>query len=164
MKGRNPIPLMIDFQDGGDCLKGGKVRGEYDSGSNNDWSHNSASHTAPTEQCTPGCQGSWLGDRYCDKACRHVDCGMDAGDCGTDALLAGVPGVHAYQGMNTLDPANLSSTGAHPMAIYLNLSTVFPGENDTIVDAVHDGYAAFPQQHFAFSPTLSVSVVVSVSR
>lgn len=37
-----------------------------------------------SDYCGPGCLNSWLGDRYCDSACRTPDCGYDAGDCGTE--------------------------------------------------------------------------------
>ncbi len=36
------------------------------------------------DYCNQGCLNSWLGDRYCDTACRVSDCGYDAGDCGTE--------------------------------------------------------------------------------
>ena len=36
------------------------------------------------DYCNQGCLNSWLGDRYCDTACRVHDCGFDAGDCGVD--------------------------------------------------------------------------------
>ena len=40
--------------------------------------------TGSSDHCSPGCLDSWLGDRYCDSACRTLDCGYDAGDCGVE--------------------------------------------------------------------------------
>ena len=31
--------------------------------------------------CAAGCQGSWLGDGYCDAACNVSECAFDNGDC-----------------------------------------------------------------------------------
>lgn len=33
--------------------------------------------------CSSGCANSWIADKYCDTACNNVECGYDAGDCGT---------------------------------------------------------------------------------
>lgn len=34
--------------------------------------------------CNEDCTDTWLADRYCDKACNVLECGFDAGDCGTE--------------------------------------------------------------------------------
>ncbi|PIK39204.1 putative N-acetylglucosamine-1-phosphotransferase subunits alpha/beta-like [Apostichopus japonicus] len=36
--------------------------------------------------CSNGCANSWVADKYCDTSCNNVDCGYDAGDCGTTNL------------------------------------------------------------------------------
>jgi hypothetical protein len=43
--------------------------------------------------CVPGCPDSWIGDKYCDRACRNVQCGMDAGDCGIQELKDNLYGI-----------------------------------------------------------------------
>eukprot|EP00662_Eupelagonemidae_sp_cell21_P042208 gene42208-20399_t len=35
----------------------------------------------PVPNCADGCIATWLGDKYCDKACNVSDCEWDAGDC-----------------------------------------------------------------------------------
>ena len=49
--------------------------------------------TDTLDVCSTGCLNNWLGDRYCDAACRVPDCGYDAGDCGTEQWA----GLASYQ-------------------------------------------------------------------
>ncbi|XP_077401631.1 N-acetylglucosamine-1-phosphotransferase subunits alpha/beta isoform X1 [Vanacampus margaritifer] len=37
--------------------------------------------TWPIPNCAEGCQGSWIKDGYCDKACNNSACDWDGGDC-----------------------------------------------------------------------------------
>ena len=38
--------------------------------------------------CSAGCPDTWIGDRYCDRACNVPACGFDATDCGTVDMTA----------------------------------------------------------------------------
>eukprot|EP00058_Branchiostoma_floridae_P023700 XP_002609190.1 hypothetical protein BRAFLDRAFT_125953 [Branchiostoma floridae] len=98
--------------DGGDCLGG--------TGAGSNQLHGGGQDAgASVMYCNPGCANNWLADRYCDQACNVLECGFDAGDCGTanfDKLtkIDLQPDVHLYH----------LKEGEHLM--YFNLSAVFP--------------------------------------
>ncbi|XP_078683763.1 N-acetylglucosamine-1-phosphotransferase subunits alpha/beta-like isoform X1 [Branchiostoma floridae x Branchiostoma belcheri] len=109
--------------DGGDCLGAAgagpnQVHGiGQDSGAN-------------IMYCNPGCANNWLADRYCDQACNVLECGFDAGDCGTvnfDKLtkIDLQPDVHLYH----------LKEGEH--LVYFNLSAVFP-EGTSVTEGKYD--------------------------
>ena len=71
-----------------------------------------------TDQCNSGCINTWLGDRYCDNACRVKSCGYDAGDCGTENWNELFSIQVKKSGGDYITP--LGTT-----AMYLNFSDVF---------------------------------------
>lgn len=74
--------------DSGDCTN---VTGQMQMG----WSWSGSFGDTPAEvapHCSAGCLDTWLGDRYCDRACRNAECGMDAGDCGMELVYENVHG------------------------------------------------------------------------
>ena len=58
------------------------------------WWWEDSNKNAPNfdKYCSKGCPDSWVGDKYCDRACKTADCGMDGGDCGLNEVFANVPG------------------------------------------------------------------------
>ena len=50
-----------------------------------------------SKNCAPGCPDSWIGDKYCDRACRNAACGFDAGDCEIGELYKDLYGVALTQ-------------------------------------------------------------------
>ena len=38
--------------------------------------------------CSAGCPDTWIGDRYCDRACNVPACGYDGTDCGVTDMAA----------------------------------------------------------------------------
>ncbi|XP_052801171.1 N-acetylglucosamine-1-phosphotransferase subunits alpha/beta-like isoform X2 [Mya arenaria] len=81
--------------------------------------------------CHSGCANNWIADRYCDTACNVLECGYDAGDCGTDKYtnMYGImldPDIHRY----TL-PSGLGYG-------YFNLTHLLPDKNTTLKDAFYD--------------------------
>ncbi|CAI8026125.1 N-acetylglucosamine-1-phosphotransferase subunits alpha/beta, partial [Geodia barretti] len=100
---------MCDW-DGGDCH--GATRYGWRGGA-----AHSPFYSPSRETCHSGCLNNWLGDRYCDQACRVPDCGYDAGDCGTekwDTLYSVVP-----------RPNHTHSIPAGVTAMFFNLSSYF---------------------------------------
>lgn len=131
--------------DGGDCLaKNAEAAAAGHDGGGGGGNNNDAYTTAkPLETCVVGCSDIWLGDKFCDKACEKPECGMDGGDCGMDALKGNIPGVRAYQGMPMIVPATLVPEGSpRPQSIFLNMSEIFGGENDTIAEGLYDSTSA----------------------
>uniref|UniRef100_T2MCA8 N-acetylglucosamine-1-phosphotransferase subunits alpha/beta n=1 Tax=Hydra vulgaris TaxID=6087 RepID=T2MCA8_HYDVU len=63
--------------DGGDCIN---VKNSVNSLIH---SMNANGNQVVNSYCSNGCANSWLGDRYCDGNCNTIECGFDAGDCGT---------------------------------------------------------------------------------
>ena len=129
--------------DGGDCTA---KNAEADAAGHSSDGRNNFGYGAtekPLETCVVGCSDLWLGDKFCDKACEKAECGMDGGDCGMDALKEHIPSIRAYQGMPLIDPATLVPEGsARPQSIYLNMTDVFGGENDTIAEGLYDSTSA----------------------
>eukprot|EP00039_Didymoeca_costata_P011413 m.160069 g.160069 ORF g.160069 m.160069 type:complete len:1577 (-) comp15166_c0_seq2:5-4735(-) len=121
--------------DGGDCLKD-ENKAIHEAGINTDYT------PMRDIQCIDGCADNWLGDKFCDKACKHPQCGMDAGDCGTDSLVGSVPYVYVYEGMPAIDLMGVQEnfTDGEPVpALWLNLTAVFGNQNTTsIADGVYE--------------------------
>lgn len=71
------------------------------------WPHG-ANDANYVPQCSSGCLDTWIGDRYCDRACRNPECGMDAGDCGIELVYENIGGVTLnYSLVHTIvDPEN----------------------------------------------------------
>jgi UDP-N-acetylglucosamine-lysosomal-enzyme len=102
--------------------------------------------------CASGCPDSWIGDNYCDRSCRHVECGMDGGDCGVDTVF------NSVLGFDPIHPANTTTTTTETetektlvievpeydaeekpiLAAYFNLSSLV-GADSEIIDASHTG-------------------------
>lgn len=86
--------------DGGDCANqtapgvGGGANGQQHA-----FNHYAPPHgnwyqpMAHAQYCSRGCPSSWIGDKYCDRACKSAECGFDAGDCGIELLVEGLHGV-----------------------------------------------------------------------
>ena len=81
-------------------------------------------------KCRRGCPAAWLGDGTCDERCNVVDCGYDAGDCGSFL------GVLPSQENGTIDIPRGSTGG------YADLSRDF-GENCTFLRAHFVGAPEF---------------------
>lgn len=89
--------------DNGDCANATSAT----SGPSFGWPHaqNDANYVP---QCSSGCLDTWIGDRYCDRACRNPECGMDAGDCGIELVYDNIGGMTlASSQIHTIvDPEN----------------------------------------------------------
>jgi hypothetical protein len=101
--------------------------------------------------CSRGCPSSWIGDKYCDRACKVVECGMDAGDCGLEVLVESVHGAVVESGQTEL------SLPVGVPAFFLNLTNMV-GEG-RITDGTHDKddmvrTATISQQHKVMIITL----------
>lgn len=129
--------------DGGDCKNASRPSyGGYSppSGSENRWwnsfSSSSSSSSSWTDRlsryCTPGCPDSWIGDKYCDRACENALCGFDGGDCGIDVIAEGVNGTALSMEHNG---TVLNLPGNSP-SYYFNF-TPFVGSSK-ILDGSHD--------------------------
>lgn len=46
------------------------------------------SYTSPytSRYCSAGCPDTWIGDRYCDRACNVAACAFDGADCGIENM------------------------------------------------------------------------------
>jgi len=80
--------------------------------------------------CARGCPDSWVGDRYCDKMCRNVDCGFDAGDCGVEVMYSDMVGYNITPNTTLIHLPN------NTYSVYFNLSNVVG--NSSITDGSHD--------------------------
>jgi len=75
--------------DNGDCL------GKNGTTPTNTYSSTYSGRTSSqTRYCSTGCPESWLGDRYCDKACNNINCAFDSGDCGFDEVYSNLNGFN----------------------------------------------------------------------
>lgn len=107
--------------DAGDC-DGSKARSQ--GGWAGAWSADN------TGYCHTGCANNWIADRYCDTACNVLECGFDAGDCGTEKYdklygLVLLPNQTHY-----ILPAGLN-------LVYFNISHLLV-DNNTITKASYD--------------------------
>jgi hypothetical protein len=94
------------------------------------WYNNQARTGDAGAFCALGCPDTWIGDRYCDRACNLRECAFDAGDCTTERMSTEL--FHA-----TVLPTTtfLPMPAGHP-AVYLNLSRLV-GTND-ITEGFHN--------------------------
>jgi len=120
-----------DF-DGDDCKNG-----TVSTGSQSNWNpaggnrgFNNNNNNRDGKYCSPGCPDSWIGDKYCDRACKTVECGWDAGDCDVSELYQKVLGYSI-----SADTALIDVPKGTP-SVYFNLSSVV-GDHK-IVDGSHD--------------------------
>eukprot|EP01113_Clastostelium_recurvatum_P003511 TRINITY_DN1152_c0_g1_i5.p1 TRINITY_DN1152_c0_g1~~TRINITY_DN1152_c0_g1_i5.p1 ORF type:complete len:1635 (-),score=329.21 TRINITY_DN1152_c0_g1_i5:43-4947(-) len=123
--------------DAGDCANvtsasssrwsytGGSSRGNtYSYTSNTDYSNRYKNY------CAKGCPDTWIGDKYCDRMCKNLECGFDAGDCGTEDIFGSMYGLDITLQSTHFDlPDGLES-------IYFNLTSIV--QNGTITDGSHD--------------------------
>eukprot|EP00054_Salpingoeca_dolichothecata_P026886 m.194338 g.194338 ORF g.194338 m.194338 type:complete len:1063 (-) comp25794_c0_seq7:1091-4279(-) len=122
--------------DGGDCLgKDSKVGGQA-----NQW-NGGGGVQAVLPYCSQGCADSWMGDRYCDRACNVAECGFDTGDCGLEPILEGSVELQLFPSDRYLSQAALFVKDKPPRSVYLNLTKTF-GTNFTITEATHDNAEA----------------------
>ena len=77
-----------------------------------------------SDYCYKGCALNWVGDRYCDGNCNHLECAFDAGDCGTQnfKLLFS----HTFE-KNVFKGKQHTFIKAPPgtLAMYLNFTNIF---------------------------------------
>ena len=81
--------------------------------------------TYTSRYCSSGCPDTWIGDRYCDRACNVANCGYDGGDCGTTDLEANLFHVN----LSSLGPDHgpiVVPPGRMAFFINLNESYVLP--------------------------------------
>jgi hypothetical protein len=113
------------------------------------------------------CNYQWVGDKYCDKACQTLDCGYDAGDCGTEKMTANMVSVEV-QSNTTLIEVNATEP-----SLLLNLTALYPKGQITAASHSNEALvaAAAVSQKFAvltvvFSANYdgnNASVVISLS-
>eukprot|EP00240_Pyramimonas_obovata_P005088 CAMPEP_0118946922 /NCGR_PEP_ID=MMETSP1169-20130426/45097_1 /TAXON_ID=36882 /ORGANISM="Pyramimonas obovata, Strain CCMP722" /LENGTH=418 /DNA_ID=CAMNT_0006893023 /DNA_START=105 /DNA_END=1357 /DNA_ORIENTATION=- len=118
-----------DF-DGGDCKYAKKKASKQPSpwGGGDSWGGYAPSREwrpkKASSSCNPACSSKWVGDHHCDAACKNVECGYDAGDCGLELMKEHMLGVH-------LDPDNMTQlvvqVGGGNRSMYFNLTSIFPG-------------------------------------
>jgi UDP-N-acetylglucosamine-lysosomal-enzyme len=126
---------LCDF-DGGDCLNAtANTRG------GNWWWNNNQSGGKFDKYCAPGCPDSWIGDKYCDRACRHADCAMDGGDCGVEAVYNNLVGFSVEQNSSSIEvPLEVNATSGSKMiaAVYFNLTRLLNNADAEITEASYD--------------------------
>jgi hypothetical protein len=66
---------------------------ETDDVAGSGWQWNAPGLT-DTQYCSVGCPDSWIGDKYCDRACRNRNCAFDAGDCDVEEIYKSVHGYN----------------------------------------------------------------------
>ncbi|XP_045176047.2 N-acetylglucosamine-1-phosphotransferase subunits alpha/beta-like isoform X2 [Mercenaria mercenaria] len=81
--------------------------------------------------CHSGCANNWIADRYCDTACNVLECGFDAGDCGTDKYS------HIH-GMMLLPNQTLYSLPPGQYTGFFNLSYILSDKNTSLHNAYYD--------------------------
>lgn len=146
--------------DNGDCANSTASNGATNFG----WPHAQASGDY-IPHCSAGCLDTWIGDRYCDRACRNPECGMDAGDCGIDLVYNNIHGlaltpsqVHIISNPETAPPSTSNvlaqvpviKVGDHANAGHdLDLASVFYFNLSSIVES---GYSVIESAYS--NPTL----------
>lgn len=81
--------------------------------------------------CHTGCANNWIADRYCDTACNVIECGYDAGDCGTDKFDQ-LPGFMLTYNQTVYDLPKGKSNG------FFNLTTILSEKDSFIHSAYYD--------------------------
>eukprot|EP01133_Synstelium_polycarpum_P003476 gene3476-3966_t len=56
----------------------------------------------PKSYCSRGCPDSWVGDKHCDRMCKNIECGFDAGDCGPEIMYTSMLGYNIVNQIMTL--------------------------------------------------------------
>ncbi|KNC48218.1 N-acetylglucosamine-1-phosphotransferase subunit beta [Thecamonas trahens ATCC 50062] len=119
--------------DGMDCVNVTSTSRYSSWWSGSSWSSSSSSAARYSSYCAPGCPDSWIGDRYCDKACTNEACGWDATDCGVDRMVnEGMFGVEA-----TDASAFPLTVPPHTPAMFVNLTLLF-GHDGHVDEGSHD--------------------------
>jgi len=117
--------------DGEDCKNATSTTGSQSwNGGNNRYNNNNNNNNKDSKYCSAGCPDSWIGDKYCDRACKTVECGWDAGDCDVSELYQKVQGFTISRETTLIDVPKGSPS------VYFNLSGVV-GEHK-IIDGSHD--------------------------
>jgi Stealth protein CR2, conserved region 2/Stealth protein CR3, conserved region 3/Stealth protein CR4, conserved region 4/Stealth protein CR1, conserved region 1/LNR domain len=105
----------------------------YDSASQDGGSGSNAWADRQAQYCAKGCPDTWIGDKYCDRACQNAECGFDAVDCGVEQLFGELFGID----LATNESTALSFIVPNgTVAMYVNLTSTV-GDN-RIVDGSHD--------------------------
>ncbi|KAJ4457447.1 putative N-acetylglucosamine-1-phosphotransferase subunits alpha/beta [Paratrimastix pyriformis] len=132
--------------DGGDCLNvsSTEASSSFSGGSRY---HGSSWRTQQRQYCASGCPDNWLADRMCDQACKVMECGYDAGDCGASLMHQGMIGFNASAPSNeslnrtqSLLAPSLDNNGdfvfSKPLylplnlpSFYIDLAGPFPGDS-----------------------------------
>ena len=76
-----------------------------------------------SEYCYPGCALNWVGDRYCDGNCNHLECAFDGGDCGVNnfnMLFSFTPKKEIFKGKNSFVKAPQGT-----LAMFVNFTNIF---------------------------------------
>ncbi|KYQ88805.1 putative glycophosphotransferase [Tieghemostelium lacteum] len=80
--------------------------------------------------CSRGCPETWVGDKHCDRMCKNIECGFDAGDCGVDIMFKEMVGYNITTDTTVIDIPDLTQS------VYFNLTSLI--QNSTITDGSHD--------------------------
>lgn len=107
--------------DAGDC-DGANANAQAHLGWGGAWGGDSSAY------CHSGCANNWIADRYCDTACNVLECGFDAGDCGTDRY-GQLPGFMLMPNQTYYKLPTGQTNG------YFNLSTLLLDANTSIQSA-----------------------------
>ncbi|GAM17280.1 hypothetical protein SAMD00019534_004550 [Acytostelium subglobosum LB1] len=157
---------MCDF-DGGDCDNStGQVKSRYwRGGTTTSTTSNTgtSNHKTSGSICSRGCPDSWVGDKHCDRMCKNVECGFDAGDCGTEVMVANMVGYDITNKTTVISVANSTTS------VYFNLTNLVL--DGTITDGSHDNAvlvrtATISQKHKIMTLTFHQKIafqVVSIS-
>lgn len=108
---------------------GGSGSRWWNTGGNTNYQQNDMS-SRYKNYCAKGCPDTWIGDKYCDRMCKNVECGFDAGDCGVEDIFSSMHGVDI-----TWDTTRIELPPGIP-SVYFNLSAIV--HQDTITDGSHD--------------------------
>lgn len=110
-----------DF-DNGDCI------GVTDTSSQTRYSSwNSGKSAYKSKYCASGCPDSWVGDKYCDRACNVASCGFDASDCDVEKVYSEVYGIDGASYVNRSD--NVAAITPSIPAMYINLTSILGDSN-----------------------------------
>ena len=106
--------------DGGDCLGNSARKGVWglQIRETNRFGGNRLS-----EYCFPGCAFNWVGDRYCDGNCNHLECAFDGGDCGVqnfNLLFSHTLKKGIFSGKD-----DVIQVPQGTLAMYVNLTNIF---------------------------------------
>jgi UDP-N-acetylglucosamine-lysosomal-enzyme len=126
--------------DEGDCIRNGTRINSTDP--RNTYAGGGSSTTTANKYCSAGCPNTWLGDKVCDRSCKNVDCGYDAGDCGEE-LTRELRGYSAnfstllYNVTSESQPVDLLEIDSKETAFYVDMKDIFLTDG-RIEDALQD--------------------------